>query len=96
MTPTQAARRSDVLYADGARGMTRRVLCDMVVRREADLEDARAENARLRELVRDMWRGMPKSESCAWDSRAGCCTGECSGECSFWHRMHELGVEVDG
>lgn len=51
MTPTQIARRSDALYADGTCGMTRRVLCDMVAQRESDLEDARAENAKLRELV---------------------------------------------
>lgn len=43
MTPTQIARRSDALYADGTCGMTRRVLCDMVAQRESDLEDARAE-----------------------------------------------------
>lgn len=43
MTPTQIARRSDALYADGTCGMTRRVLCDMVAQREADLENARAE-----------------------------------------------------
>ena len=49
MTPTQMARRSDALYADGTCGMTRRVLCDMVAQREADLEDAREENNKLRE-----------------------------------------------
>lgn len=49
MTPTEIARRSDALYADGTCGMTRRVLCDMVAQRESDLEDARAENAKLRE-----------------------------------------------
>ena len=53
MTPTQIARRSDALYADGTCGMTRRVLCDMVAQREADLEDARTENTRLRELARN-------------------------------------------
>lgn len=46
MTPTQMARRSDALYADGTRGMTRRVLCDMVAQREADIEE-------LHGLVRD-------------------------------------------
>lgn len=51
MTPTQIARRSDALYADGTCGMTRRVLCDMVAQRESDLEDARAENAKLREEI---------------------------------------------
>jgi len=51
MTATEIARRSDALYADGTRGMTRRVLCDMVAQRESDLEDARAENANLRERI---------------------------------------------
>lgn len=51
MTPTQIARRFDALYADGTCGMTRRVLCDMVAQRESDLEDARAENANLREYI---------------------------------------------
>ena len=58
-----------------------------------ELED---ENAKLRELVRDMWRDIPKSESCGWDMDANCCTGcdECGGECSYWYRMRELGIEV--
>ena len=46
-----------------------------------------AENAKLRELVRDMWRdGM-----CECDER-GACT-EC--EYHYIDRMRELGVEVD-
>lgn len=60
----------------------------------ADLQEALTENAKLRELVADMWKDMPRSESCAWDSRASCCTGECDGGCSFWHRMRELGVDI--
>jgi hypothetical protein len=51
------ARRSDALYADGTRGMTRRMLCDMVAQRESDLEDARAENAKLRD-ERDGWKKL--------------------------------------
>lgn len=54
MTPTQIARRSDALYADGTCGMTRRVLCDMVAQRESDLEDARAESAKLRSQCADL------------------------------------------
>ena len=46
MTPTQMARRSDALYADGTCGMTRRVLCDMVAQRESDIDE-------LQKLVRD-------------------------------------------
>lgn len=52
MTPTQIARRSDSLYADGSCGITRRVLCDMVAQRESDIEQERSDNARLRELLR--------------------------------------------
>lgn len=58
---------------------------------------AEAENTRLRELVRDMWHDIPKSESCGWDMSTNTCTGsdECIGECSYWYRMRELGVKVD-
>ena len=48
MTPTEKARRSDALYYETV-SVTRRVLCDAIANREADLEDARAENAKLRE-----------------------------------------------
>lgn len=72
-----------------------RMIDEIATEHRRQIDHLEAENAKLRELVADMWRGMPKSESCAWDSRAGCCTGECSGECSFWHRMRELGVEVE-
>ena len=55
------------------------------------------ENAKLKELVRDMWRAIPKTESCGCDSSANTCTGsdECRGECALWHRMRDLDVEVD-
>ena len=50
VTPTERARRSDALYYD-TESVARRCLCDMIANRESDLEDARAENAKLRELV---------------------------------------------
>lgn len=64
MTPTQKGRRSDALYMD-TRTTHRRQLCDMVVNREADIEDLKEEiyglqcdigrleneNAELRELT---------------------------------------------
>lgn len=56
MTPTQIARRSDALYADGTCGMTRRVLCDMVAHREADMEE-------LQELSREL---LDMLEWAAW------------------------------
>lgn len=46
MTPTERAKRSDALYYETV-SVTRRVLCDMIANREADLEDAQAENAKL-------------------------------------------------
>lgn len=56
----------------------------------------RDENAKLLELVRDMWHDIPKSESCGWDMSTNTCTGsdECIGECYYWYRMRELGIEV--
>lgn len=45
MTATERAKRSDALYYETV-SVNRRVLCDMVANREADLED-------LRNLVRD-------------------------------------------
>ena len=48
MNPTQIARRADALYSDGSTGITRRVLCDMVARRESNIED-------LRTLCADLW-----------------------------------------
>lgn len=47
MTATDRGRRSDALYYDNV-GMQRRVLCDMVARREAEIED-------LRTLCADLW-----------------------------------------
>ena len=89
MTPTQMARRSDALYADGTCGMTRRVLCDMVAQRESDLEDARAENSKLRELVADA-HACKENDGCCEDCYAD------EGDCPIELRMRELGVEVDG
>ena len=47
MTPTERAKRSDALYYETV-SVNRRVLCDMVANREADLEDAKAENEHMR------------------------------------------------
>lgn len=51
MTPTEKARRSDALYYETV-SVTRRVLCDAIANREADIDDLRKENARLRESVK--------------------------------------------
>ena len=47
MTPTERAKRSDALYYETV-SVTRRVLCDMIANREADLEDARAKSEHMR------------------------------------------------
>lgn len=47
MTPTERAKRSDALYYETV-SVTRRVLCDMIANREADLEDAKAESEHMR------------------------------------------------
>ena len=54
------------------------------------------ENAKLRELVADMWVDIPKSEECKFDMSMGHCVGyvNCKGECQYWYRMRELGIEV--
>jgi len=47
MTATERAKRSDSLYYETV-SVTRRVLCDMIANREADLEDAKAESEHMR------------------------------------------------
>ena len=61
------------------------------------VDEMEAENAKLRELCANMWRDIPKTESCGWDMSTNTCTGsdECIGECSYWYRMRDLGIEVD-
>lgn len=52
MNATERARRSDSLYYD-TQVTNRRALCDMIAHLESDLAESKAENAKLRELVRD-------------------------------------------
>ena len=93
MTPTQIARRSDALYADGTCGMTRRVLCDMVAQKEADLEDAREEYAKLRELVKDFDKCLTEAVRLAYiQGHATIYDGTLLD--SLHPRMRELGIEV--
>lgn len=63
---------------------------------DCEEERLRTENAKLRELCADMWRDIPKTESCGWDTSTNTCTGsdECIGECSYWYRMRDLGIEA--
>ena len=61
---------------------------------KADAQKYKAENEKLRELVRDMWHdGM-----CDCDEFRACAHGEyhCA-ECEYHYpdRMHELGIEIE-
>lgn len=86
MNATERARRSDSLYYD-TQVTNRRALCDMIANRESVLAESKAENAKLRELVRDMWHeGM-----CECGSRGKCA----SCEYDYPTRMRELGIEED-
>lgn len=62
------------------------------------VDDLAAENAKLRELVRDMWEGYndPRCEECHLKDTPTCadCT-ICAREASMIDRMRELGIEVD-
>ena len=56
------------------------------------------ENAKLRELVRDMWEGYndPRCEECHLKDTPTCADCPiCAREASVIDRMRELGVEVD-
>ena len=55
----------------------------------ADLQEALAENAKLRELVRAAWRCIHSGLSCS-DCRL------VAGGCTLQSAMRELGIEVDG
>lgn len=79
MTPTDKSRRSDALYADGTCGMTRRVLCDMVAQREADIDE-------LRGLVRD-------ALACVHESSRGFRTHPKTYR-DLYSRAKKLGVEL--
>ena len=60
-----------------------------------DAQKSKAENVRLRELVRDMWQTISKDDNCGWNIDANCCTSdECNVSCKYWHRMKDLGIEV--
>ena len=61
MNATERARRSDALYYDN---ISRRELCDRIANLESDLEDSKAKNAKLRELVRDAWGDGHPDRSC--------------------------------
>ena len=62
-----------------------------------DLLRANAENAKLRELVEDMWEGYndPRCEECHLKDTTTCADCPiCAREAAVIDRMRELGVEV--
>ena len=54
MNATERARRSDSLYYD-TQVTNRRALCDMIANLESDLTESKADNAKLRELVDELY-----------------------------------------
>lgn len=70
MTATERAKRSDALYYETV-SVTRRVLCDMIANREADLEDAKAESAKLREEFNkmDVWHSKELTAAMAENAK---------------------------
>lgn len=79
MNATDRAKRSDSLHYDN---IPRRALCDRIANLESDLEDTKAENLKLRELLRELYEiAQPEAPSMF--------------EAEFADRLRELGVEVD-
>lgn len=67
----------------------------ITARHVAELE---RENAKLRELVKDMWEGYndPRCEECHLKDTPTCADCPiCAREAAVIDRMRELGVEVD-
>ena len=81
MNATERARRSDSLYYD-TQVTNRRALCDMIANLESDLTESKAENAKLRELVADLWEYIY--------------IGTAQDGQRLHDRTRELGIEVDG
>lgn len=61
-------------------------------KRAVDLED---ENAKLRELVRDMYKAFMHGNCYRWCEFKVPCNYISDGRCQWYDRMRELGVEVD-
>ena len=63
-----------------------------------EIERLKTENAKLRELVRELWEGYadPPCEECPLKDKPACadCT-ICAREAAVVDRMRELGVEVE-
>lgn len=55
-----------------------------------------AENAKLRELVADMYKAFMHGACYKWCEFKEPCNYISDGRCQWYDRGHELGVEVDG
>ena len=59
------------------------------------LRESRAENAKLRELVRDMCAAFVHGSCYRWCEFKEPCNFISDGKCQWCERMREMGVEVD-
>ena len=85
--------RAKQLYTPYDEGQMRH-LCAL---RDVEIGRLRDENAKLRELVRDMWEGYndPRCEDCPLKNNPSCVDCPiCAREAAVIDRMRELGVEV--
>lgn len=76
--------------AGPVRASVLREAADTIWQLRDDLQQANAENAELRELVRDMWQSCPVYTDDCYG-----CEYHVGGECELYDRMRELGIEVD-
>lgn len=63
VTPTEKAKRSEALYYDN-HNITRRTLCDRVVNLESDMEEIKAENAKLVKVLHEVEREAVHAYKC--------------------------------
>lgn len=87
----------ELMTRDGKYYVASGVLMNRNLEQLRTIDELTTENMKLRELVRDMWHDIPKTESCEWNTSSNTCDGadECNGECAFWHRMVELGIKEE-
>ena len=70
--------------------------CEAATNSMGQIGTLRDQNAKLRELVHDMWQTISRNDGCGWDIDANCCTSdECNVSCRYWYRMKELGIEAE-
>ena len=96
--------RDDLQRSNAENAKLREERDKMDVWHSKELSATMAENAKLRELVRDMYSCISHANEADWfhfeRDKSGCgmsCTvnGESCGLCALADRMRELGIEVD-